>query len=523
MIERVGEGAYQLLDQGRRAIEDIFEAAHQNLSAVKLLPADEMEQLNDLLYRLVEATLEAPEPEQKWAILSSRWTDPQEDTVGTAKADQYLTDLYMFRDDAHIAAWKPYDISGHAWETLTFVWRGDLNTAEGLAERLGQYRGYTAEGYQEAFQELADRGWVIEKEGVYKLTEKGKQVREEAEEATDRHFYVGWSALSKDELARLEDLLTRTKEKLQAAGLDQLWSLTKDVSQAIPAAVRDEVNALFEESGLNEPAYSFNVLFAAQRFAPDLVSAARLGIRNPYSDPAQLDKYLSEVAEAGFITPKEGGEYEPTEKGLTAFQKVNHDFYTRLGELDTLPEENLIQVENLLTKVVQASLDAEEPADKPCITVSHRGHFAGEYAPLARIDNRLDDLNAFRDDVHLAAWQPSGVSGQAWEALTFLWRGEARTAEELVEKLPFRGHSAEAYAEALADLASRSWVEETADGYQLTEKGQAVRQQAEETTDRYFLAPWACLSDAEKLQLDDLLTRLKNNLQKMTENDTDTS
>ena len=39
-------------------------------------------------------------------------------------------------------------------------------------------------------------GWLVEDAGAYKLTGEGKRIREEAEEATDRHFFVGLSALS---------------------------------------------------------------------------------------------------------------------------------------------------------------------------------------------------------------------------------------------------------------------------------------------------------------------------------------
>ena len=85
------------------------------------------------------------------------------------------------------------------------------------------------------------------------------------------------------------------------------------------------------------------------------------------------------------------------------------------------------------------------------------------------------------------------------------------------EEIPFRGDSAEVYAEALVNLAGRDWVEGMPDGYRTTEKGQALRQEAEEATDRYFFAPWACLSVIEKVQLHWLLTQLKNNLQEMVE------
>ena len=204
LLERAGEDAYQLTDQGRKAVEGIFGAAHEKLGKVEPLPADKMDQLNGLLYRLVKATLKAPEPKDKWAMAYSRWTDPGESAARAVKTDQYLTDLLRFRDDAHIAAWKPHNISGQAWEALTFIWRGEANSAEELAERL-PFRSYTAQDYEQALQDLTSRGWVVEESGAFKLTEKGKQVREEAEETTDRHFFVGWSALSQDELAQLGD------------------------------------------------------------------------------------------------------------------------------------------------------------------------------------------------------------------------------------------------------------------------------------------------------------------------------
>ena len=254
---------------------------------------------------------------------------------------------------------------------------------------------------------------------------------------------------------------------------------------------------------------------------PDPISAARMGIRDPYTNPEQYDNLLNELAKVGFLASQEDREYRFTDEGRIALQEVNHAFYTRLGELSPLPTEELAQLEGLMSKIVEASLDAAEPDDKWCISTSHQGHPSQKYAHLAQVDQHLDDLNAFRDDVHLAAWKPYDVSGHAWEALTFVWRGEASTADELTEKLPFRNHPVEANTAALAHLADRGWVEETEDGYRATEKGQALRQQAEEATDRYFFAPWACLSIAENVQLHNLLTRLRNGLQEMTKDEVD--
>lgn len=517
LLERVGEDAYRLTDLGRGAVEAIFEAAHQDLATVEPLPSDEMSLLDRLLYRLVEATLEAPEPAEKWSIAYSRWTDPGEGARGSVLTDQYLTDLLRFRDDAHLAAWRPYGVSGHAWEALTLIWRDEASTAEELVERLS-FRSHTAEDYQQALQDLATRGWVIEDSGAYQLTEQGEQVREEAEEATNRYFHAGWSALSEDELAQLQDLLAMANESLKAIVLNRLWGLCGDASRAISSVTRDVVNPLLERHGLDQPGYIY-MLISALRLAPDPVSNVPLGIRSPYTNPPQFENYLAGVAGAGFMVPMGNGEYELTDEGRAALHEIEHAFYVRLGEMGVLSEEDMARLEDLLRRIVESSLEAQEPAGKWCISTTHRGHPSEEYAPLARIDQHLDDLNAFRDDAHLAAWQPYDVQGHVWEAFTLVWRGEASTAEELVEKLPFRGYSAEAYAEALEDLVGRGWVEGTADGYRVAEKGDALRQEAEDATDRYFFAPWACLDVNERNQLFNLLTRLKEELCDLAESD----
>jgi hypothetical protein len=212
------------------------------------------------------------------------------------------------------------------------------------------------------------------------------------------------------------------------------------------------------------------------------------------------------------IAPQGGGEYVITEKGRAAMRQVEHAFYTHLGELSALTADEIGQAEELLARLVTACLETPEPVGKQHITLSHRGHLEGEYAPLAKIDQHLDDLNAFRDDAHVAAWQPHGVSGIAWEAFTFVWRGDATTAEALAQNLSFRGCKVQDYAAALADLAARGWIEQTPDGYRATDKGCALRQEAEDVTNRYYFAPWAALNDGERIQLHWLLTQLRNAL-----------
>jgi hypothetical protein len=126
-------------------------------------------------------------------------------------------------------------------------------------------------------------------------------------------------------------------------------------------------------------------------------------------------------------------------------------------------------------------------------------------------------MNAFRDDAHIAAFTPVGVSGQVWETLTFVWNGEANTIEKLVERLPFRFYTAEDYTKALEDLTQRGWIQPGDDGYTTTDAGQKIRDDAEAQTNTNYFGPWKVLSDEELTQLGDLLTGLKESNLKLVE------
>ncbi len=127
---------------------------------------------------------------------------------------------------------------------------------------------------------------------------------------------------------------------------------------------------------------------------------------------------------------------------------------------------------------------------------------------MTQVRRRLIDLFNLRDDVHVAAWQKTGVNGQTWETLTFVWRGDARTAEQLVEKLPYRDFDQASYQAVLEDLAARHWIAAEEEEFKITELGAKLRQEAEDETDRLFDAPWAALSEGEVKELRGLLAQL---------------
>jgi hypothetical protein len=182
---------------------------------VELLPEGDMHGLAGLLRRIIDASAAAPAPADTSHLRTSRRTDPGAGLSPAAQIDQYLTDLNGFRDDAHLAAWRPSEIDGAAWEALTLLWRGEADTPAALAEKLAGRRHDPA-AYAAALHSLAERGWAAEQAGAYSLTEQGRTIRQQAEAETDRLFYEPWGSLDDSETHELRLLLTRLGDRARA-------------------------------------------------------------------------------------------------------------------------------------------------------------------------------------------------------------------------------------------------------------------------------------------------------------------
>lgn len=203
--------AYQLTERGRDALNSIFGAVHAALKDYQPLPEADLERAAELLRRLVEATVAAPEPADKQNLLSSRRTDPGPHASAAARIDQYLTDLLRFRDDAHTAAWQPLTSDGPAWELFTCIWRGEADTFAALQQRL-ERREHAPGTFTRALHELEASGWISQDGDVYRATATGRTLREQAEEQTDRYFYGPWNVLSVPEVDDLHELLSRLRD-----------------------------------------------------------------------------------------------------------------------------------------------------------------------------------------------------------------------------------------------------------------------------------------------------------------------
>jgi hypothetical protein len=295
--------------------------------------------------------------------------------------------------------------------------------------------------------------------------------------------------------------------------MNKVFQLMGEVTGSIHPLGRDVVMPLFEKYFTEQRFYA--PTFTATNISPDPISVDLLSKRTPYSNPANFEKTLQDGAEAGYFTSDGAGGYVVSEKGAYAIKESHIAFYAHINKVNQFPATKNVRLTVLLKKLVNATAQVEFETGKIAFDISYNGHPEVEANSLAEVDQLLDDMNAFRDDAHIAAWTPTGVSGQVWETLSFVWNGEANTAEKLAERLPFRGYETDDYAKALEELKALGWIEIGDDGYSVTAEGQKVRDEAEALTNSNYFLPWLSLSNADLKDLEELLTELKETNKKL--------
>jgi DNA-binding PadR family transcriptional regulator len=273
------------------------------------------------------------------------------------------------------------------------------------------------------------------------------------------------------------------------------------------ARTSETVDQFVEENGLSE-GLDMQFVQTAYGFAPEPVTPQHFVKRAPYGNPDNMKEQLAGAAGRGWLETVGEAEYRLTAKGREVTGNLFAFADGVFGGVESLPAADLRRIITLLTKVVETARALPEPAEKWALSWGTKFERRLGAPLMVQVRRRLIDLFAFRDDVHIAAWQPYGVDGQVWETFTYVWRGEAGTAAELVERLPYRNYDEAAYVAALRKLVSLGWIAEEEGRYVATEKGKKLRQDAEDATDRYFDAAWAGLSEAEMNEARVLLENL---------------
>ncbi len=246
-------------------------------------------------------------------------------------------------------------------------------------------------------------------------------------------------------------------------------------------------------------------LIQAAEFDPEPLSVARLRVRDIYA-AERIVAALLEVMAAERWLDRRGDDYHLRAEGRAVLDRIRANRTRRLSAL-ALPDEPLTRLERALREVIDRGLAAGDPPGTWSLAHSRRRAPADDAPAAEKLFQYVADVNAFRDDCHMAAWRPLDVAGIVWEAFGLVADGTGPTADALFMALSYRGYSVADYAAALDELAARGWARPTTDGWQVTDDGRAVRAAAEQRTDAAFYAPWAHLTAAEVLALrDDIVT-----------------
>lgn len=123
-----------------------------------------------------------------------------------------ITELWSFRDDSHIAAWRAAGYEGPALDILTQVWsgtddltwatQGGVRSVDELAKALGTKQERA--DMERNVDALVARGDLIRREADLRITPQGQRARDAIEEDTDRRYFAIWD-LDDAATARLGD------------------------------------------------------------------------------------------------------------------------------------------------------------------------------------------------------------------------------------------------------------------------------------------------------------------------------
>ncbi len=207
-------GEFRLSQVGRQKIHALVKEVQQAIAAADPLEPQDSQRLASLLGKLVEECLFTPPPPDTWSIRLAYQLMPGE-SPPLPYTEQALSCLQAYRDDAHLAAWRPGGLRGAQLETLTLIWRGKAASLDEIYDQLAA-RGFERHDYQAALRELRQRKWVVGKDQAIRMTEAGLSYREQVEKDTDRYFFQPWQKLEPSERVELACLLSSLRTGLMA-------------------------------------------------------------------------------------------------------------------------------------------------------------------------------------------------------------------------------------------------------------------------------------------------------------------
>lgn len=214
-VEPLPDGDSRVTQAARESVRQIIRAGDEQLSGFYSIPDSDLKRLGILLQQIVMECRVSRQPPEQWAIFK-RFRVADEHSPLIAQVRECLMDLYAYRDDSHLSAARPhFNQAGIVWLVLGALWKGNAVNAEQMTETM-PFRGYEVEDYEIAIEAAVEIGWAeqAERPDTFRLTQKGRELREQVERLTNQYFYAPWSVLVQDEIEELYDLLTTLRHEL---------------------------------------------------------------------------------------------------------------------------------------------------------------------------------------------------------------------------------------------------------------------------------------------------------------------
>jgi hypothetical protein len=208
-LARDERGRYRPTERGMALVVTVERAATAWLATQRPLPEADLQRLAMSFGTIADGLHRADWPPEarvhRWAWLVAHV--PEAAKVPLVRLERAIMDLWMARDDAHMAAWGAARFHGPQLDVLTRLWRGeaeDLATLQGLLAETQEPETVAA-----IVDELSEQGYLEVRLGALQPTRAGHNVREGIEADTDEIYFRQWPALDSATVAWLHDTLGR--------------------------------------------------------------------------------------------------------------------------------------------------------------------------------------------------------------------------------------------------------------------------------------------------------------------------
>jgi hypothetical protein len=181
----VSTGGWMLSKHGVMLCEDLHRSARRYLQSLAL-PGAELKRLSrslHVLHRKIPARAERAQCAIAGLPLQA------EIHSDVLRVDRFASELWNFRDDAHITAWQAARFTGPTLDVLSHMWEGTDRLEDLVLELDG--RQSESSVHQEVAR-LVESGDIEQRGNSVALTTRGKARRELIERETDVGYFEGW-------------------------------------------------------------------------------------------------------------------------------------------------------------------------------------------------------------------------------------------------------------------------------------------------------------------------------------------